>query len=354
MHQADTAAPASPEPHEPSGCTPTEALYGFGAWLSMRPGTLMLGAEHESPAIVSLIEQFRAAQGWPAPRADYHQRLQPVRHVAAAPAPAQAGAEGLPEPIATVEPAKPGEPYMSSLVMFGATVRHAYTEQADQSLRVLARDINTRGLAASAPAPAAAQSTEPAAWMRPSDGDIVRLLKSLDDAVIFEDDAPAQEALDIVRCWLAAASLPDPRASAGAVPAGWPSAAEVWRVAMTLANNLCAQESDRHRDDDENAEASAAGGCANRIRDWLEPGPETLRDLLIEGGAVLAAGQSAEARDAVVVALARRCYAMSQPHLSGFRVVIGFERLEDAAAAHAAIARLGRAAAASNPAGECQ
>jgi len=60
------------------------------------------------------------------------------------------------------------------------------------------------------------------------------------------------------------------------------------------------------------------------------------------------ADAQAEARDAdtrrLVNALTRRCYTMSEPHLSGSRVVIGFERIEDAGEAHVAIAAVKRAA----------
>ena len=38
--------------------------------------------------------------------------------------------------------------------------------------------------------------------------------------------------------------------------------------------------------------------------------------------------------------LLKRCYTMSESHLSGYRVVIGFERLEDAQDAHEYIAKL--------------
>lgn len=38
--------------------------------------------------------------------------------------------------------------------------------------------------------------------------------------------------------------------------------------------------------------------------------------------------------------LLKRCYTMSEPHLSGYRVVIGFERMEDAQDAHEYIAKL--------------
>jgi hypothetical protein len=37
-------------------------------------------------------------------------------------------------------------------------------------------------------------------------------------------------------------------------------------------------------------------------------------------------------------ALVKHAYAMTEPHLSGWRLIIGFEKLDDAQAAHAAIA----------------
>jgi hypothetical protein len=37
-------------------------------------------------------------------------------------------------------------------------------------------------------------------------------------------------------------------------------------------------------------------------------------------------------------ALSRRCYTMSGPHLSGWRLIIGFNTLEEAQAAHTAVA----------------
>lgn len=63
---------------QPGDVTPTEALFGFAAWLTCRPGTLTLGAAHESGQVVPLIEQYRHSQGWPAPREDYTTRLRPM------------------------------------------------------------------------------------------------------------------------------------------------------------------------------------------------------------------------------------------------------------------------------------
>lgn len=58
----------------------------------------------------------------------------------------------------------------------------------------------------------------------------------------------------------------------------------VWRAAMTLANNLCVQNSDRHNNDDETAESKAAADCAADICRWLEPDDGQLAELLMEAG----------------------------------------------------------------------
>lgn len=58
---------------------------------------------------------------------------------------------------------------------------------------------------------------------------------------------------------------------------------DVWRTALTLANNLCVQISDRHNGDDETREADAASECATSVRRWLDPGDE-LWQMLAEAG----------------------------------------------------------------------
>lgn len=78
--------------------------------------------------------------------------------------------------------------------------------------------------------------------------------------------------------------------SVSAVELAKPAAAEapavdgVWRAALTLANNLCVQTSDRYNGDDATAEADAAAECARQIRGYLEPGAEELAHLLNEAG----------------------------------------------------------------------
>jgi len=58
----------------------------------------------------------------------------------------------------------------------------------------------------------------------------------------------------------------------------------VWNAAITLANNICVQQSDRFNDDDLVNEARAAADCADRIRGWHTPSSEQLAELLHEAG----------------------------------------------------------------------
>jgi hypothetical protein len=58
---------------------------------------------------------------------------------------------------------------------------------------------------------------------------------------------------------------------------------EIWRAALTLANNLCVKISDRYNGDDATAEANAAGECARSIRGYIDPG-EALWEMLKEAG----------------------------------------------------------------------
>ena len=59
-----------------------------------------------------------------------------------------------------------------------------------------------------------------------------------------------------------------------------------------------------------------------RLRDWLEAG----------------------AKPPKPHPLSARCYVMSEAHLSGYRLIIGFETLEDLDAAHKAIVHMEGAA----------
>lgn len=58
------------------------------------------------------------------------------------------------------------------------------------------------------------------------------------------------------------------------------------------------------------------------LRSWLEEGGETVQKPSVEESP-----------------LDKRCYLMSESHLSGYRLLIGFETLEDVEAAHEFLAR---------------
>lgn len=60
---------------------------------------------------------------------------------------------------------------------------------------------------------------------------------------------------------------------------------EVWRTAMTLANNICVKVSDRYNADDETEKADAAAECANKIRGWITPTDDQIVEMLEESGA---------------------------------------------------------------------
>jgi hypothetical protein len=60
---------------------------------------------------------------------------------------------------------------------------------------------------------------------------------------------------------------------------------DIWRAAITLANNLCVQESDRERDNDGPCAAIVASSdCAKRIREWVTPTDQQLVEMFSEAG----------------------------------------------------------------------
>lgn len=65
-----------------------------------------------------------------------------------------------------------------------------------------------------------------------------------------------------------------------------------------------------------------------RILDWPVKQTERLRDWLDEGM------RAASNNDKEITPLERRCYLMGETHLSGYRLVIGFESLDDCHDAH--------------------
>ena len=59
----------------------------------------------------------------------------------------------------------------------------------------------------------------------------------------------------------------------------------IWRAALTLAHNMCTQDSDRVNDNDGPLEAvHALSDEAKRIRGWLEPSDGQLSEMLLEAG----------------------------------------------------------------------
>jgi hypothetical protein len=55
--------------------TPSEAVYGFAAWLSTRETPVTLGAQHECPDIPRLVGLFCDANNLPRLRESWHQIL---------------------------------------------------------------------------------------------------------------------------------------------------------------------------------------------------------------------------------------------------------------------------------------
>lgn len=59
----------------------------------------------------------------------------------------------------------------------------------------------------------------------------------------------------------------------------------IWRAALTLAHNLCVQDSNRINDDDGSLEVvHALSDEAKRIRGWLEPSDDSLAAMFEEAG----------------------------------------------------------------------
>ena len=86
--------------------------------------------------------------------------------------------------------------------------------------------------------------------------------------------------------------------------------------------------------------------AVDRVKAWLEGGPQSS---FADVGSMYDALTALQARvgelEAVEAALVKIAYVMSEPHLSGHRVVIGFDDGDDAYAAHKAVAEAAKAAA---------
>lgn len=59
----------------------------------------------------------------------------------------------------------------------------------------------------------------------------------------------------------------------------------IWRAAITLANNICVQESDRENDrDGDTGWIDGTAECSKRIREWAEPNDAQLAEMFAEAG----------------------------------------------------------------------
>lgn len=56
--------------------SPSEALYGFVAWLTTRFDQVTFSQHNDSAAAVDLVERYRKANGWDPPRKGYEEDLE--------------------------------------------------------------------------------------------------------------------------------------------------------------------------------------------------------------------------------------------------------------------------------------
>lgn len=71
---------------------------------------------------------------------------------------------------------------------------------------------------------------------------------------------------------------------------------QVWRAAMLLANNLCADSAQKMKDAGQSDRAEGAALCGSRIREWGEPTDEQIDLILREALPVLGCGEASPAR----------------------------------------------------------
>jgi hypothetical protein len=58
----------------------------------------------------------------------------------------------------------------------------------------------------------------------------------------------------------------------------------IWQTALTLANNICVQISDRYNADDDIENADASNHCAKSIVAWMNINEDALSKILSEAG----------------------------------------------------------------------
>ncbi len=72
-----TAAPASPPPVISADVAPSEAVYGFAAWLTGAPQPLVIGSHFDAARVASLVNLFCQSQGFAVPSYDFPKNLRP-------------------------------------------------------------------------------------------------------------------------------------------------------------------------------------------------------------------------------------------------------------------------------------
>ena len=73
MPQAESTPTPVPPPRAP--LSPSEALFGFCAWLSTQDGTLKIGATHDAAPLPGLVAAFCMHNNLAPPEPDWYTRL---------------------------------------------------------------------------------------------------------------------------------------------------------------------------------------------------------------------------------------------------------------------------------------
>jgi len=99
------------------------------------------------------------------------------------------------------------------------------------------------------------------------------------------------------------------QAAPPSAPAGVEAVRGAWLAAITLANNICVQESDRENDrDGDTGWIDGTAKCAKRIREYAHPTDAELLEMLDEAGANAAKAALAQQPSAVDEAAAIRAF----------------------------------------------
>lgn len=59
--------------------SPSEALYGFGGWLTVRDEPVTMSARHDASVVAQLIDEFCKKQALEEPREDWADSLIPMK-----------------------------------------------------------------------------------------------------------------------------------------------------------------------------------------------------------------------------------------------------------------------------------